>query len=248
MSQLERLKKEQKELLQRLNNMKKLFLCLFMFGCFDTSIVSKLQLRCSEERPGCQPGFICYIPSSSKDREGMCIDRLTTTDPSADFSDGVLITDLSQPSIDLTTPLDFSVPPSTCSAGGGIHVGNGVYACKGVWTPGNASTLCLNKVCSSITSLQRNNCDGIGGFYVISAGGSVDTSKSMYECLTYSSGGRTPIFYGCGQGGSTAGIVCNGAQSYLPCVTGSSFTCTVDISTISSTSSTRPNTGVLCCP
>jgi hypothetical protein len=231
---------------------KKLLLCLFMVGCFDASVVSKLQLKCSKERPGCQPGFFCYIPNDSINGEGMCVDSLVIRDPTVDFSNGTLITDLSQPNIDmsmdLTSPFDFSVPPSTCSGGGGTHIGNGIYACKGTWVLGMATSLCNNgKVCSSINSLQKSNCDGTAGFYFISAGGSVDSTKSVYECLTYTTG-RTPIFYGCGQGGSTAGIVCNGAQGYVPCMPASSFTCTVDVTSIVSTGSTRPNTGVLCCP
>jgi len=233
--------------------MKRLFLgaILLVVGCFDASVVSKLQLKCSKELPGCQPGFFCYIPKDSINNEGACVNTLQLTDPTYDFSGGTVVTDLASTDmsmVDMRIPLDFSIPPSTCKAGGGTHIGDGIYACTGTWMYGTAPNLCINgKVCSTITSTQRTTCDGVNGFYFISAGGSVDGTGSIYECLTFTPG-RIGVFYGCGKGGLVATSICNGAQGYVPCMPASSFTCTVDVTSIVSTGSTRPNTGVLCCP
>lgn len=85
------------------------------------------------------------------------------------------------------------------------------------------------------------------GFYFISAGGSVDGTGSIYECLTFTPG-RIGVFYGCGKGGLVATSICNGAQGYVQCSPTGNFNCNIDVTNITNTVSSGPQRGVLCCP
>lgn len=232
--------------------MNKLFLCaVLLIGCFSPDL-SKAMLLCDELDSGCPPGFFCFIRNNNK--VGMCVDTIKLNDPTVDLSGGIIITDMMQQTdinmsvIDMRILPDLSIPPSTCKAGGGTHIGDGIYACQGTWAYGGASALCNGgKVCTSLTLSQRSTCDNINGFYLISAGGSVDMLGSTFECLSFTAG-RTLVFYGCGKSGSVATSPCNGAQGYLSCSPTGNFNCTTDVSSIVSTVSSGPQRGVLCCP
>lgn len=232
--------------------MNKLVLCVaFMFGCFNPDLV-KAMFKCDTTGRGCPQGLFCLIPPETT--VGTCVDPAKLNDPTTDLSGTVVIVDLYQPppidmggSVDMRIPPDLSTPPSTCKAGGGIHIGDGIYACQGTWTYGGASALCTNKVCTMLTATQKNNCDTNNGFYFISAGGSIDNTGNIYECLTFTPG-RTAIFYGCGKAGLISASMCNGSQEYIQCSPTSNFNCTVDVTNIASTVSSGPQRGVLCCP
>jgi len=232
--------------------MKKLLVSILLSGCFDASVIDNVRFRCSNTYPDCPVNRVCFIPPQDKaSGEGWCEKLIDITDPTTDLTGGTIVNDLSMTSSDMTS-VDMSFPPdlrfpSTCKAGGGVSLGDGSFACTGNWNF-NASSLCTNKVCSSISSLAKSNCDTLNGFYFGNIGGGLDyATNSIFECAT-NLNNQASIFYGCGKGGLVSNINCKGFNGYLKCVPASNFTCVVDISSIDNSVSSRPQTGVVCCP
>jgi hypothetical protein len=225
---------------------------VFLVGCFDSSVINNVTFKCSDTKPGCPLNKICVIQQGALNNEGTCESLDYLLNPTTDLSSVIIKSDLTMPPpIDMRPPPDFTVPPdlsfpSTCAAGGGVSLGDGSFACQGTWNF-TASKLCKQKVCVNIGASAKNICDNLSGFYFGDIGGSVDyATGSVFECATRSGG--APIFYGCGKWGTPSTISCKGFTNYLKCIAASDFTCVADISTIDNSISTRPQTGVICCP
>ena len=232
--------------------MKKLLATLLLTGCFDASVVDNVRFRCSNTYPDCPSNRVCVIqPQDKASGEGWCEKLIDIINPTTDLTGGVIVNDLSMTGDDMAST-DMSFPPdlrfpSTCKAGGGTSLGDGSFACIGTWSF-NASSLCTTKVCPSVSTLAKSNCDALNGFYFGNVGGGLDyATSSVFECATNVSN-QAPIFYGCGKGGLVSNINCKGFNGYLKCVPGSNFTCVVDISNIDNSVSKGPQTGVVCCP
>lgn len=237
--------------------MKKLLAALILTGCFDASVIDTVRFRCSNTYPDCPSNRVCFIqPQDKVSGEGWCEKLIDITNPTTDLTGGTIVNDLSMVGNDMSSA-DMSFPPdlrfpSTCKAGGGVSLGDGSFACDGTWsyiTPNTvASSLCTVKVCPSLSSLAKTACDNINGFYFGDVGGGLDyATSSVFECAT-NVNNQALIFYGCGKGGLVSNINCKGFNGYLKCVSGGNFTCVSDISTINNSKSTRPQTGVICCP
>lgn len=121
-----------------------LFLSCFLLACFDPVIPSGL--TCDSEQPtSCPSGQICDVAKRCcKPIGGFCGE---------------------QP--DLLVSVD-QTPFSGCAFGGGVQLGDNLWACKGIWELGKASSLCRNRLAkgSEVDRAAHDKCLTLQGFYL----------------------------------------------------------------------------------
>jgi hypothetical protein len=196
---------------------------LFLVACF---VAGEPPTRCSAEQPGCPDGLMCVGE--------ICLPPGTG---------------------ELGQPVDLSVSDlsqsSLCADGKGFAIGNqGVWACPGVFTAGQASTLCANgKICLDSNLIPSNECLSVSGFFVSQVWGTTDrqySTPSISECKSANNSFPNAVgFYGCGKGGGVVDKPCDGFRGILICTASTKLSCAFSIDTVANA---NPTNGVLCCP
>lgn len=117
-----------------------------LVGCFDPVVPAGL--RCDSEVQGsCPEGQIC-------DTTQRCCRPIGGTCGSPDQA--------------APSQADL-LPVSGCAFGGGFELSPGLWACKGIWESGKASTLCRVRLAQAneVSAAAAAQCATLPGFYVV---------------------------------------------------------------------------------
>lgn len=115
-------------------------------ACFDPQVPTGL--TCDKaEASACPAGQICDV-----DRK--CCKPIGGGTCAGDVTDQGVAADLA--------------PVTGCAFGGGVQLADGLWACKGIWELGKASSLCRTRLAKGVELTQAavDKCVGLPGFYV----------------------------------------------------------------------------------
>lgn len=147
---------------------------------------------------------------------------------------------------DLVVAADLTESPG-CRAGNGTRLGMGQWLCPGSFGGASpkASTLCAPgfTICATLDANALATCNATPGFF---ASTFIGSRKDPAPAGTGQCDQKEvkPVVYGCGSSGYAASTTCSGLTRVIDCATSVLWICGT---TIDSTTSPSPTSGVLCC-